>query len=818
MTENNSKFGSRKEKYKKKRMEKTAAKKFTYKQVLLSIVIFVLLVAVSIASYLVYLAYTIPQPNLEELRAPSIVFSNDYTEMGLTNQRQIYTPIEEISPYLINAIIAVEDNSFYDHIGFDPIAIARASWVNLTQRRYAQGGSTITQQLAKNVFLTGERAMNRKVKELVYAIRLEQLYSKDEILEQYLNTIYFGHGNYGVGAASRYYFDKSPNQLTLDEAALLAGIINGPYLFTPDFDRNITPPDAIDDFNPQEEEDINVLSQSRTYRRRTLVLSRMLTEDFITQQQFDEANEVIIDLTRINSGEDIQTILIDRAAEEANMILSDMGYDNPYYERSGFQIITTIDLEIQEKLDSVTTSTYSSIVGNNPQPEEFHLGAITINSNTGEILAARGNWSTTGWSYLFSGQSRPGSSMKPVYYAYFLEYQNYTPLTLKNCSKDVANDFEEEFGAQISDFDGDYHYSQLNLRQAMAESCNIYAITTAAEIVHQNQVEHFQSFLSSFNMQGINPNYPASILGSDSQNMLNMVSAYGAFNNGGYLINPYLVREIRDIDGNTIYSAEPGQGEQIISSEVAFITTSLMRSVIDHPDGTASYIRNRLANRDVSVKTGTDIGGNTNTYTMAGSSGDLTTLISVQESRNTELFQQETVRLPRGTAANFWADYMNEALTVFHPDGVPVLRPPEGVVETKLCSDSLLLATNNCPEPFSEFFVQGTEPQKMCDIHGDGVYRICTDSWQLATEYCPEDRIWERQYRFFEPPPSERCQIHAPPLEDEDEEHGLPEDDTINEEETVEEIEDETNEEEFQEENDDNAPIEENQQENEEEI
>ncbi|WP_353893206.1 transglycosylase domain-containing protein [Proteinivorax hydrogeniformans] len=791
MTDENGKFKSRKDRYMKKRKEKTQAKRFTFKQITLSFVILLLLLAVSVSGYLVYLAYTIPQPDLEELSAPSMVFSRDYEEMGLTNYRQIYTPIENISPYLINAIIAVEDNSFYDHIGFDPIAIARASLVNLTQRRYAQGGSTITQQLAKNVFLTGERAMNRKVKELVYAIRIEQLYSKNEILEQYLNTIYFGHGNYGVGAASRYFFNKTPDELTLDEATLLAGIINGPYLFTPDLDRNITPPEASEEFNPREEQDIEVLSQSRTYRRRTLVLNRMLNQEFISDQQFQEANNTLIDLDLINTAGDIQTININRAAKEANMILSNMGYDNPYYERSGFQIITTLDLSLQKQMDNVAIGKYENIVGDNPRPEEFHLGAITIDSATGEILAARGNWRNTGWSYLFSGNARPGSAMKPIYYAYFLENGDYTPLTLRPCSSEVAEQFEEDFGAEITDFTGDYHESELNLRQAMAESCNMYAVTTAAEIVSQNRIADFQSFLNNYNIHGINPNYPASILGSDSQSLLNMVAAYATFNNGGYLVEPYMVQEIRDIDGNTIYAANPQPGPQVISPEVAFLTASLMRSVIDSPDGTASYIRGTVPNVDVSLKTGTDVGSARNTYSIAGSSGGLTTLVSVQESRYTDAFKQEIIRLPSGTAARFWANYMNRALPILHPEGVPVLQPPQGVTEVILCSDSLLLATDNCPDPFTEFFITGTEPQKSCDIHGDDTYKICIDSWQLATDYCPENRVWERQYRFFEPPPTERCSVHAPPLEDEDEENGMIEDEFIDDDEQEEEDEDE---------------------------
>ncbi|SES85079.1 transglycosylase domain-containing protein [Anaerobranca gottschalkii] len=714
---------SRKERSMKKKL------RFYYLKIFITGFLAVFLIAsLTFSGYLLYLAYIINDVQLESNIYPTTIFDNKGEPIGTVEaSSKIYVPLKDISPYFINAVIAVEDNVFYSHIGVNPLGILRALYTNIRERRITQGGSTITQQLAKNIFLTSERTLDRKLRELVYTLKLELNYSKDEILEAYLNNIYYGHGNYGIGAASEFYFNKHPRELTLEEAALLAGIIQGPYLYTPLRPANLEPQPNT--------------GQSRTYTRRAFVLTRMVQQGYISEEEGERAKEQPITVvTREERLEQPQIPLF--VLTELDRLEKELGFVNGQL-RSGYNIFTTINYQAQIVAQQVIGNFRDILPQDKKEDENISAALVALDPKTGGILAMAGGINA------FQGIPQPGSAMKPLVYAYGLESQVYTLTTEHFCGETLGR-IPQAPGYDVSDYGSRYHNRYLTMREAIIDSCNVYAVLTNSHLGPENT----QKFAYHLGYKGPLQPVPAMVLGPNGVNLNNMASVYAVFANGGYLREPYIIEEIHDRFGNIIYRRPPQIPTKVLSEETAFLITDALRDVLRR--GTASSVSNLIPSRDAAVKTGT-----TEHYAfIAGYTPEMVTTTYIGFNNPTGKLEL----LGGRDAGRLWATFTNTALNRMFGENIGgVFSPPPGIVQKNICRETLLLASPQCPLTFTEYFIIGTEPKSSCNLHQNNVteLNVCLQSWGIATEYCPSTLV--RRFRFSPGQwvPNFQCPIHT---------------------------------------------------------
>lgn len=749
--------GSRKERHSNKKVTK-----YKLKSAIALLISFILLLSIGFSTYLVYLAYTIDDVVLQGNLYPSGVYSKSDTPIGIIGGGATeYVALSEISPHFVNAVISVEDNDFYSHPGINITGIARAMYVNIRNRRIVQGGSTITQQLAKNIFLTHERTLDRKLKELVYTFKLERSYSKDEILEAYLNNIYYGHGNYGIKAASNYYFRKEPSEMTLDEAALLAGIIQGPYLYTPFRDANIV---ARDELVGNEElqttfsgkvldtsypaGSLVLPSTSRTFTRRSFVLNRMVQEGYITSEQASEARErpVPFKEPEETTGTIHLPLLISKELEQIEL---KMGLEEGEL-RVAHNIYTTIDENAQLVAQQIISDFRNYLPEAVKQKEGISSAIVAVDPSSGTVLAMAGRHAT--W-----GVPKPGSSFKPIVYALALESQKFTLINQYHCTNIQGFDPQQP-GYNPSDFSSvpgqqRFHNEDLTMRRAIRESCNIYALLTNRDLGPDN----VRTFAKHLGYGGKLDAGTAMALGTSGVNMIDMAAIYSVFANGGVQVEPYIIEEIRDRFGNVIYRRPPQLNRRLITEETSFLITDALRDVLRAEGGTARSASHLIPSRDAAVKTGS-------TSDYAYIAGYTPEIVSIAYVGYDTAPPNANLGVTGGRFSPLWANFTNKALDQMLGQGVGgTFTAPPGIVQKHLCSDTLLLATTSCPNKFSEYFTSGTGPEQYCNVHQDSsrARSICTDSWKLATDFCPSDTVRRFIYQPWHEIPTEGCDIHT---------------------------------------------------------
>ena len=740
--------GSRKDKHKSK--SKKNSQHYKMKRFITYFTAFLLLIGIGFGGYLVYLAINIDNIALGSDANSSGVYSRNDLPLGIvTSQRGDYVQLRDINPNFINAVVAVEDNVFYRHLGVNPLGIARALYTNIINRRTVQGGSTITQQLAKNVFLTHDRTLDRKLKELVYTLKLERTYSKDEILEAYLNAIFYGHGIYGVGSATQFYFGKAPNEINVAEAALLAGIIQGPHYYSPAVPRNLEPRAPEGEQNIESESAFVVdgdITTSRTYRRRNFALFRMYQEEYITEEQLNEAREqpIKIPVEQQREGFDIPPYVL----TELDSIEIELGYESGQL-RVGYNIFTTLDEDAQQVAQQTMDAYESFIPENKHNDPNVQAALVSIDPETGGIMAIAESGPNKFRAAFALPQ--PGSAFKPIAYALALESQKYTLINQHFCQNLAEAGILNYNG---SDYGTRYHHEYLTLRRAMAESCNIYAVLTNVELGPRNVI----SLARDMGYHEENPlaEDAQMVLGSNGAYMFSMASVYATFANGGLRVQPFIISEIQDRFGNTVYRRNPQRPQRVISNETAFLITDLLRDVIRSPQGTARGAQNLIPNRDAAVKTGS-------TFDYAYSAGYTPEMVTIAYIGNDT--PTGDLGLTGGViTSKLWASYTNTALNrIYGEDVGETFTIPAGIEEKTLCRESLLLATPNCPEPFNEYFVRGTGPDTYCNIHQNTRrdVDICTSSWKRATTFCPHNTIQTFRFQPGQQVPPEDCDVHT---------------------------------------------------------
>ena len=717
-----------------------------------------ILLAGGIFSYMLLQYYSIRAtlPSVDELSAKASQFettrildSNDnllYEILDPNAGRRTYVSIDEISPYMIASIIATEDGAFYSHPGFNWLAIVRAFIQNTRSGETVSGASTITQQVARMLVLDADEAAQRtymrKVREALLAMEITRVYSKDEILELYLNEVNFGNLAYGVEAAAETYFGSSANELTMAESSFLAGIPQAPAVY--DVYSN---PEAI--FSRQQ--DVLRLMYETSQDQDCIYVSNSDQKICVSSDDAAKAAYEFVDYEF--NAPDVKI----RYPHWVNYIRSllEKQYDPQTIYRSGFTVETTLDPGLQ---DMALASVQKHVFGlSNLNVQSGAL--VAIDPETGEILVMVGsadfyNEEIDGQINMAISPRQPGSSIKP--FTYLAAFENgWTPSTL---IWDVPSEFTpsglENDPYEPVNYDERFHGPQ-TVRSALANSFNVPAVKALQYIgvYGESDTEGEDGLVEMAHRLGITDlkedYYGLSLtLGGGEVQLLDMTSAYAVLGNAGNKIPPYAITRITDHNGNIVFEHEDPAGEQVIKAEHAFLISSILS---DNSARTPSFGPNSVINLgfQAAAKTGTTNDFRDN-WTI-GYTPDLAVGVWVG---NPDYTMMEGTSGLSG-AAPIWAEFMKLAiqdLTGNHP--TPFMKPA-GVVDRVICSISGTIPSQYCPEHRSEFFASGELP---LDEDEDLWQKVLVDTWTslIASQDCPDfteqeftlnvSEIWAREW------------------------------------------------------------------------
>ena len=605
--------------------------------------------------------------SFQPLQGTKIYDDNDELLTELHVERRIFVPLAQIPQSLRDAVIATEDRRFYYHWGIDPIGIGRAVYQNFRLGRIAEGGSTITQQLTKVLFLTPDKSLERKLKEAVLAIELERRYSKDRILEMYLNQVYFGHGAYGVEAAARTYFGKSVSELNVREAALVAGLPRAPSSYSP-FDH-----------------------ADAARRRRELVLRRMV--EYGALKDGDAKR-----LTRLDLG----LIPPERRRTTGQYFLEhvqqtlEAKYGADMVFKGGLQAYTTLSPTMQLAAELSVREGLKVLEGRSAKarPGEHPEGAlVTIDPQTGYVRAMVGgaDFFKSEFNRAVQARRQPGSAFKPFVYIAALE-AGLTPATRID---DAPVSYAIGPNGQAwkpDNYDRKFRGST-TLQQAIEESVNVVTVKVQ-ERVGLNRTIHVARRLGIASPLDVNLSLA---LGTSDLTLLELTSAYSALANQGVWMQPTSIRYVTDAQGKLLEEHVP-DGREALTPETAYVITHMLRGVVERGTGHAA----KVLGRPVAAKTGT-----TNDYSNAwfvGFTPRLATGVWVGYDRPRSLGKDET---GSRVAVPIWVTYMGKVLGESPREDFPV---PERVVLMPVDLD----ATNECVRVVVMAFVRGTEPSVSC--------------------------------------------------------------------------------------------------------
>lgn len=455
---------------------------------------------------------------------------------------------KDIPPHLINAVLATEDRRFYYHYGFDIYGFARAMFANIKAGQIVQGGSTITQQLAKIVFLSPERTIKRKIQELMLALWLEYRYSKEQIITMYMNRVYMGAGYFGVAAAAQGYFGKQTNKLTLSEAALIAGLLKAPSRYSPFSNKELAK------------------------KRATQVLVNMVDAGYISVAEAIDVDTTIRTRTKITSSRFYFTDWL------AGQIPDYIGIID-----SNLEIHTTIDLRLQKYAED----SINEVLKIQGEARNANQAAVVVLSPRGEVLALVGgkNYSQSQFNRATQGQRQPGSSFKFFVYLAALE-AGYLPT-------DLIEDKEIEIdGWAPKNYDDEYR-GQVVLKNAFAHSINSVAVQLSESVDRRRVIQKAKQLGISSNLKAL----PSIALGTSEVNLLEMTQAYAHLPNEGYRLRAYGIKEIKTSEGATIYKRHGGHGGRVLSKKIVAKMNELMKHVMEEGTGRRSKLLRQTAGK-----------------------------------------------------------------------------------------------------------------------------------------------------------------------------------------------------------------------------
>ncbi|MCX5789460.1 MAG: PBP1A family penicillin-binding protein [Elusimicrobia bacterium] len=642
--------------------------------------------------------------------------SRDRVIAELSIEKRALLTLSQIPVDLQNAVLATEDTDFFHHWGISPKGMLRAFGRNLLHGGVVQGGSTLTQQLSKLIFLTPERKITRKLKEILLAIELERNFSKEEILQLYLNQIYFGHGAYGVQAAARIYFTKDVNQLTLAECAMLAGLVKFPGGYSP-----FTHPD-------------------KALARRKLVLGRMQAEGFIKEEEAKRAE-----------AEPLPTSKPIVAGIEAPYFVENVRrhlepkYGYHTFWRGGLHVYTTLDVEWQKAAETVmekaltefdkkaleqwekkkeeeeATGIEPPTVSTSPPPP-IQGAFVLLDVKTGAIRALIGGRGGDQYNRATQASRQPGSTFKPFVWGAALEsgmtgasLVEDAPLAYYSDGRDwrLLEGATDQYAITLAttpfanskdfkvwvpnNFDGKF-LGVITLRKALALSRNIASVRLIEHIGPPKVVELAHSAGIRSELEPV----LALGLGSSVVSALEMAGAFSTFANGGIHVEPFDVARVEDATGRVLERHVPNEREAM-SPQLAYLITNLMKAVVEH--GTAMHAR-RLR-RPLAGKTGTT--NDNRDLWFIGFTPDVVAAAWMGYDNDASLGRKDWTG--GSTVVPWWTQIMEVVLKEYPSHDFPV---PDKIVFKKVCSDTGLLALPTCPHTALESFQLGSEPQEYC--------------------------------------------------------------------------------------------------------
>lgn len=536
-----------------------------------------------------------------------------------SDQNRLPIDINKVPQNLQNAFIAAEDNRFYEHIGIDPIGIFRAIFANLTNRGIAQGGSTITQQLAKNAFLSQEQTLKRKIQEAMLALEIEHKYSKKEILEMYMNQIYFGQGAYGIQTAAKTYFNKDVNELTLTQCAILAGLPKSPNYYSP----------------------FNNLNEAK--KRKNVVLDQMVKYGYVSAAEAEDAKNQDLGLSKSHQSKeaDEYASFIDYVSQQ---VAKKYGDDALYKE--GLKIYTTMDVDKQHAAVRAMRNLPNNYTDENglTQPQ---AAIVSIDPKTGHILAMVGGRGQDSFNRASMAVRQPGSAFKPFVYLTALQH-DMTPDT-------TMDDQPVTYGGWSPKNVGGSYSGTMTLSDALAHSVNTIAVQLADKVGTKNIIANAKKMgITTLDAKDDNL---AMALGGLTKGVtpLEMASAYGTFANKGVHVKPTAIVKILDRNGNVLEDASTLEKEEtktrVMSEREAYEMTTMLEGVIDHGTGRGAAI-----GRPAAGKTGTT--DNNKDAWFVGYTPDIVTAVWIGDDTGSHSLGE----VYGGTIpAEIWKDYMSSA-------------------------------------------------------------------------------------------------------------------------------------------------------------
>ena len=539
---------------------------------------FIIILVILISSGI--FAYVKLSPKPEISRANSLVLYDNAEQVFFQgNESKEWISLNDMSKHLINATIYTEDKNFYKHFGFDFLRILKASYINIMSGTTKQGASTITQQYAKNLFLDFDKTWQRKWDELWYTLKIEANYSKNDILEGYLNTINYGHGKYGIENASKFYFNKSAKDLTLAEATILTGIPKSPANYSP----------------------LNNFDLAK--KRQLLILDLMVKNGVISNEEKDEAYNEELTFSGKDDILELNTLMYyqDAVLKELKTINSiPLSYD----DNKGLKIYTNLDMLAQKNLEETIRKTI-------PVESEVETAAVMMNPETGGIVALVGgrDYNNSPFNRATDSMRQVGSTMKP--YLYYAALENGFTSSSAFTSEATTFTFSDQSNYSPRNYNNTYGNKPISMGTAIAYSENIYAVKTHLFLGSDALINVARRVGITAKLESI-PSLP---LGTNEINIIEMAAGYASFANLGYKITPHLIEKVVDSEGNVLYESENNK-ELVLNSSLVYILNNLLTATydpdyIDYNYPTAISLASKLKHT-YSLKSGTTNGDNWN--------------------------------------------------------------------------------------------------------------------------------------------------------------------------------------------------------------
>ena len=626
--------------------------------------IFIILIGLFILGNIGVYTYAKLSPKIEIKNANSfMLFDSDNEVFFQGSGSREWISLDDISPYLIEATINTEDKNFYKHIGFDYLRIIKAMAVNITSGTTSQGASTITQQYAKNLFLDFDKTWKRKWDEMWYTIEIESHYSKDEILEGYLNTINYG-GKYGIETASKYYFGKSAKDLTLAEAAMLTGIPKSPSNYSP------------------------FVNLEKATQRQQMILKNMYDDGVISEAEYNKALDEELKFVGEEEEDELESVMYyqDAVIEELKSLKE---IPESFLETGGLKVYTSLDMEAQKQLEETVKSTMPD--------SDLETASVMVNPNNGRVIALVGgkDYSKSEFNRATDAKRQVGSTMKA--FLYYAALENGFTASTTFTSEETTFTFNNNQSYSPQNYNGTYGNKPISMATAIAYSENIYAVKTHMFLGEDTLIDMAKRLGITSKLDEV----PSLALGTSEIGMLEMAGAYSAFANEGYKVTPHFITKVVDKEGNVLYEADE-EKDLILNSSLTFILSNLLTATydanfIDYNYPTAVNLASRMTHK-YALKSGTT---NTDNWYI-GYNKDIVTAVWCGYDDARDLKSSEYKY-----AQNIWLNTMEGYMKDKDDEWY---KQPDNVVGVLVNPITGKPATDSDEKKIIEYYVKGTEP------------------------------------------------------------------------------------------------------------